>query len=220
MKVSAERDSRRAGVIWVMNLDWPRPSVEPAIPLTFRQIGPESLPALTQTLGEATSREFMSRLESSRRCYAAWAESGLAGYGWVSFEEEFIGELNLRVHLLPGEAYIWDCVTFPTFRRQGLYSTLLIHIAQDLSAKGFCRAWIGADLDNIPSQRGIARAGFQPVADLVETRVIALRRVWAQGRPGVSEQIVTEARRAFLGDRDKVWLAALSSAMKNESRRI
>jgi len=36
-----------------------------------------------------------------------------------------------------------------------------------------------------------------------------MRLVWAQGAPGVPEELVAEARRVFLGDRERVWLHAL-----------
>ncbi|HLO27862.1 MAG TPA: GNAT family N-acetyltransferase, partial [Anaerolineales bacterium] len=130
----------------------------------------------------------------------------------VSFNEEHIGELKLRMRLLPGEAYIWDCATLPAFRRNHLYSALLVYIIEELHAEGFCRAWIGADMDNKPSQQGIARAGFHHVADLVVERVLAMRQAWVQGQPGVPEHIIAEARRAFLNDRDQVWKTAAASA--------
>jgi hypothetical protein len=123
----------------------------------------------------------------------------------VSFHHEYVGELNLRVQLRPDEAYVWDCFTLSLFRQQGLYSSLLSYILLQLGDAGVRRVWIGADLDNIPSQRGIARAGFDIVADTVIARTLAMRLVWVQGRPGVSETLVAEARRVFLNDRDSVW---------------
>jgi hypothetical protein len=39
-----------------------------------------------------------------------------------------------------------------------------------------------------------------------------MRMVSVQGMPGVSDDLVADARRVFLDDRDKVWLSALSSA--------
>ncbi len=140
----------------------------------------------------------------------------VAAYGWVSLEEEDIGELNLRIKLLRGEAYIWNCVTLPSFREQLLYSALLIYILGQLHAQNICRVWIGADLDNVISQRGIARAGFHHVADLLIERVLALRQVWVTGLPGVPEAIVAEARRAFLNDRDKVWSRAIAPLRENQ----
>lgn len=134
--------------------------------------------------------------------------------GWISFEQESIGELGLRIKLLPDEAYIWDCATVPSLRKNHLYSALLCHILQELRGEGYRRAWIGADLDNAISRRGIARAGFHHVADLVVERVLTLRQVWVQGLPGIPQGIVAQARRAFLNDRDNVWLKASSTLLQ------
>jgi len=82
-----------------------------------------------------------------------------------------------------------------------------------LRTQQICRAWIGADLDTVPSQKGIARVGFHHIADLVIERVVAMRQVWVAGMPDVPELIVAEARRAFLNDRDKVWLTISSSTI-------
>jgi hypothetical protein len=138
-------------------------------------------------------------------------EEKIASYGWVSFHEEFVGELHLRLKLRSSEAYVWDCATLPAFRGNYLYSILLTYILEDLRAERLRHAWIGTDLDNVVSQRGIARAGFQCVADLVIERVLALRQVWVQGRPDVPENLVADARRVFLNDRDSVWLNARTS---------
>jgi GNAT superfamily N-acetyltransferase len=207
----ADNDPRRVGTIWVLNLDEPVPAVLPRVEATFRRLDPDLMPALVSTLGRDASTEFLQRFETGRRCYSAWVGDQLASYAWVSFEEEHIGELNLRIWLLPGEIYIWDCATVPAFRRNGLYSALLGHVVKELYAESFCRAWIGADMDNKPSQQGIARAGFHHVADLMVERVLATRQVWVQAQPDVPEYIVSEARRAFLNDRDKIGKPASST---------
>ena len=211
MTVSAENDPRRAGTIWMLNLDEPAPLIEPLIPAAFRRLAPDHLHVLASILGVPAS-VFLRRFETGRRCYGAWVEDELAAYGWVSFDDEHIGELNLRIRLLPGEVYICDCATLPDFRRKLLYSSLLTYILQELRSERLCRAWIGADMANIPSQRGMARAGFHHVADLVIARVLAIRQVWVQGRPGIPDQVVAEARRAFLNDRDQIWKWIAASA--------
>lgn len=209
--VSAENDPRRTGTIWMLDLSEGMPTHVPRIHAEFRRVAPDLVPALNTIRGRDASVEFSERFETGRQCYGAWVGDRLTAFGWVSFKDEGIGELNLRIKLLPGEAYVWDCETAPDFRRKGLYSALLVYILNELRAKNISRAWIGADLDNIASQKGIARAGFRHVADLVIERVLAMRQVWVVGLPGVPETIVAEARRAFLNDRDKVWLNASSS---------
>ena len=215
MMVSAENDSRRAGTIWSLNLDEAFPILQPFVPAAFGRVGPERLPVLASTM-DISASAWLQRFETGRRCYSAWVAGKLAAYGWVSFEDEYIGELNLRVRLLPGEVYIWDCVTLPAFRQKRLYSALLTYILGDLRTEGFCRAWIGADMENIPSQRGMARAGFHHVADLVVARVLAIRQVWVQGQPGMPDHMVAEARRAFLNDRDKIWRTVAAEAAQDQ----
>ena len=138
MMVSAENDPRRAGVIWALNLDEPTPVIAPRIPATFRAAGPESASAMAEAMGSAAAMEILQRFETGRRCYSAWVGDKLAAYGWVSFNEEHIGELNLRLTLLPGEAYIWDCVTLPAFRQKYLYSALLVYILGELRSESLC----------------------------------------------------------------------------------
>lgn len=218
MMVSAENDPRRHGTIWMLNLDQEAPAITPHLQADFRPVTLDLAPALAASADYLSLAEITKRLESGCQCYAAWIDSQVAAYGWVSFVEEEIGELNLRIKLLPGEAYIWDCATLPAFREKLLYSALLIYILDQLRAQNLCRAWIGADHDNIASQKGMARAGFHHVADLIIERVLAMRQVWVVGLPDVPESLVTAARRAFLNDRDKVWLNARSSTIQENSK--
>jgi ribosomal protein S18 acetylase RimI-like enzyme len=212
MRVPAEDDPRKAGTIWTLGPDDPSAQVAPAVAVNFRRVRPGGSAELAIASGAEDEAEVCRRLESDRRCYGAWVDGRLAAYGWISFDEEWVGELRLELQLQPGEAYIWDCATLPEFRQKGLYSALLVYIVGELRREATCRFWIGADLDNLPSQKGIARAGFRPVAHLVIERQLGMRMVWAQGVPGAPEELVAQVRRVFLRDRDRVWLAALSSA--------
>jgi hypothetical protein len=198
---------QRFGTIWTLDLDESLPEIVPLVEVSFRRIGPEAAPALAQAMGGDPSHLALKRFAAGSQCFAAWVERTLAAYGWVSFQEEYVGGLRLTLRLLPGEAYIWDCVTVPAYRRKYLYSALLVFIAGELRHDQICRAWIGADLANVPSQRGIDRAGFHRVADLVVENRPGFRVLWAEGYPGVPEALVAEARRVYLDSQEKVWQA-------------
>lgn len=201
MMQASETGPPPLGTLWILNLGGASlVSVAPRVPTTFQRIGPQATPSLAQAMGLDDPAIVLQRFARGCRCYVGRVESILATYGWVTFDEEEIGELGLRIRLGPGEAYIWDCGTVAAYRGQRLYPALLAHIVNELSTEGLRRVWIGADTDNLPSQNGMVLAGFQPVADIVLTRVLTIRRLWVRGRPGMPEQVVSDARRALLGN--------------------
>jgi ribosomal protein S18 acetylase RimI-like enzyme len=208
---STENASKIIGSMWTMEPDDPIPLVNPQIPAIFGRVDPEKASAQVDGLDKSQLEETHERLTNGRICYAAWIENKIAAFGWVSFNEEFVGELGLRLKLLPGEAYIWDCVTLPAFRQMHLYSALLAYIATDLRGQNLGRLWIGTNLENVASQRGIARAGFRQVGYLLVSQVNTKRMMWIQGAQGVPDRLIREAKRVFLDGVDRVWMAASGS---------
>jgi ribosomal protein S18 acetylase RimI-like enzyme len=198
--------TRHTGTFWMMDLGGPSPPrPAPRVQAEFCLAGSNDADAIAHVDGASDPAAVRQRFAGDRRCYVAWVDGTLAAFGWVSFSQELIGEIGLSINLLPGEAYVWDCVTAPAYRRRRLYSALLHHITTELRAHRMRRAWIGADLDNEPSQRGMALAGFEPVATLHMVRAAGWRVLWTAGKPNVSTNLVLEASRVMLGQRRR-WL--------------
>ena len=216
MMHTAEPDARPQGTFWMLDLGQPLPiGPLPQVPVAFMRAGPEVARELAQAMNLDDEAAVLQRFDDGRHCYVGRIEGKLATYGWVTFDEEHIGELSLSIRLKAGEAYIWNCATLPAYRGQQLYPALLIHIVSELHNQGLHRIWIGADTDNLPSQRGIVLAGFQPIGDIVISDVLTMRRAWLLGRPGISERLVMDARQALLGEREEVWLAANSGELSD-----
>jgi hypothetical protein len=213
MAPASELGPRHLGTLWVLNLtDLSSFEPVPRVAVNFQRVGSEAVPSLAQAMELDDPAEVLRRFAAGKSCYTGTVEGELATFGWVTFDEESIGELRLRIRLAPGEAYIWDCVTLAAYRGLLLYPALLCHMITDLRSEGLKRIWIGADADNLPSQKGIVLCGFKPIIDIVLDRVLTMRMCWARGCPGAPEQLVEEARRKLLGRRHEAWLAALSSA--------
>ncbi len=188
------------GTFWMLELDRPLPpAILPRIPATFMRIGPEVAGELVQAMGLDDPEIILQRFARGRHCYAARVDGKLVAYGWVTFDEEAIGELGLRFRLKAGEAYIWDCATLLAYRRQHLYTALLSCIVSELRASGLCRVWIGTDMDNLVSQNGIALAGFQAAIDFLVDSSQGISRPRLNGRPGIPEQLVMDVHQALLG---------------------
>jgi ribosomal protein S18 acetylase RimI-like enzyme len=201
------------GTLWLLDLNELSPvGPMPRVAVNFQRVDSEATLSLAQAMGLDSPEEVLKRFEAGKRCYIGNVEGVLATYGWVTFDEELIGELGLRIRLAPGEVYIWNCATLPEYRGLRLYPALLWHMINELRAQGLRRIWIGADTDNLPSQVGIRLCGFHPTADFVLDYALALYTSWIRGHSGAPEQHVEDARRALLGGRHKAWLAAISSA--------
>ena len=197
----SETEAQRLGILWMLKLDEPLPSSpQPRIPVTFSRAGREEAEELASAMGLDNPGPVLQRFERGSRCYIARVDARIVAYGWISFDEEEIGELGLHMRLNKGEAYIWDCGTLPEYRGQRLYPALLGYMLCELQKAGVQRVWIGTDADNLPSQVGVALAGCQPVVDVV--RDSATNRLVSRGRTGVPIEDVVDAHYAMFGNRD------------------
>jgi len=208
------------GILWMLDIRelatgaiGPPVRVAPQVPALFQRAGPQHVDELVRVMEPTdladTISVFQQRFASGRQCYIARVEGRVVAYGWVTFDEEKIGELGLSIRLAPGEAYIWDCATQPAFRGQRLYPALVTYIVDELWRAGLRRIWIGTDADNFPSQNGLALSGFQPVADVMIALTPTARQLIMRGRPGVSEEVVSDARRALFGEQE-FWSSAIA----------
>jgi GNAT superfamily N-acetyltransferase len=197
------------GVLWALDLEERAPampaspyaSAAPVICAEARPGADEAEAALARAMGLAEAGEIRRRFAAGSRCFVARGSDGhIAGYGWVSRGEERIGELERTLRMRPDEAYIWDCATLAPYRRRGVYTALLLAMADALGGAGVRRLWIGAARGNRPSLGGFARAGFQPVASVTFLRALGLRRFWVRAAPNAPAALVVEARRALLGE--------------------
>ena len=101
------------------------------------------------------------RLARGCRCFAAWEGDRVIGYGWLTSGPEWIGEVALEITPGPGEAYIWNCVTLPEHRRQGVFRGLLASICAEAGAT---RLWIASLPDS--AEAALPPLGFKPVVRL------------------------------------------------------
>jgi GNAT superfamily N-acetyltransferase len=190
------------GVLWALDLESAPPATSrPSTNATFTEATPEDAGALAAAMSYTGPEEVQRRSAAGSRCFVARIGDAIAAYGWVSQGEERIGELERLLRMRPGEAYIWDCATLEPYRRQGLYSALLVYIVAMLRREGLRRIWIGASLQNRPSLKGFANAGFQPVITILYARLLGLSHSWLVGVANAPPALVADARQALTNDR-------------------
>ena len=113
------------------------------------------------------------RLARGSRCFVVWIDDSVGGYGWLSTNPEWMGEIQLEIAPRPGEAYIWNCVTLAEHRRKGIFRSLLVGISEIARNEGLKRLWIGTIA--IPAEKALAPSGFRPALHFISVTVGALQ---------------------------------------------
>jgi GNAT superfamily N-acetyltransferase len=192
------------GTLWAAELGANLPPIYSArAAVEFIELGCHDADDLAIAMNLPSPEPILQRLQSGRRCFSLQAAGQIAAYGWVTHGAECVGELEREFHLLDGEAYVWDCGTVPSWRRQGCYSALLSHLIYQLHSEGILRIWIGASRRNQPSVQGFARAGFRPVVDITYCRCYRLTLMWIYQARTAQNPLVAAAYRILLNDHER-----------------
>jgi GNAT superfamily N-acetyltransferase len=139
---------------------WWRGDPLPALPgLSDLSIFPsDDVRTLAQLLA-IDAREIEERMRRGDRPWLARIAGAVVGWGWSAAAELSIGELGISRPIPPGNRYLWDFFTVPPWRGRGIYPRLLQAIvSREVDADRF---WLGHDLDNAASARGVAKSGFR-----------------------------------------------------------
>jgi GNAT superfamily N-acetyltransferase len=138
---------------------WWRGDPLPALPcLSDLSIFPSDDARTVAQLLAIDAREIEERMSRGHRPWLARIAGAVVGWGWSAAEELSIGELGISRPIPPGNRYLWDFFTVPPRRGGGIYPRLLQTIvSRDVHADRF---WLGHDLDNAASARGVAKSGF------------------------------------------------------------
>lgn len=125
------------------------------------------------------------------RCFGAWIDDKLAGYGWLSVKPEWISEVQLEIKPRAGEGYIWNCVTVPEYRRQGTFRAILTGITQVAREEGMKRLWLGTIA--IPAEKAVGPSGFKPAIRSDAFSFAGFHWISASAAPDASPSLVAEA---------------------------
>ena len=115
------------------------------------------------------------RLKNGDKLFIVTENDELAHYSWVKFDEMDITEASKKIKLKEGEACIYDCYTNKKFRGQGLYPSMLKYLKGYFKEKGFNKVYIYVEANNIPSIKGIEKAGFKKEDSIKYLRILGVK---------------------------------------------
>jgi len=145
---------------------WRRDPLPELAPLAGFRAAAISEPARISALTHLGGAEARERIERGHRAYVALVDDAPVGWGWSAAREASIGELWLRLRMPPGNRYLWGFETAPEWRGRGVYPRLLQCILRYEAAEAE-RFWIGHEPGNAASARGILKAEFEHLGEIM-----------------------------------------------------
>jgi GNAT superfamily N-acetyltransferase len=150
----------------------------PVLGLDRRELGFGALRELGYFKALDWPEYILGRLDSGAVCHGFFLDGRLVNIAWTT-----LGYLELEAGATIGDSSsvgVFDCYTLPAFRSRGIYTEALVMLVHAIRKSGVDGLLIGVDTGNLPSIKGIERAGFEPLY-----RLSRLRRL---GRDSLARQ--------------------------------
>lgn len=155
------RPTELAGLLWTW---WRGDRLASLPPLASFRVTTSPTEAVLAALTGLTATEVAARIEAQHQPYIAWIERTPVAYGWCASARAIFGAPPVTFDVPPGNRYLKDFATLPSWRGCGIYPRLLQAIIA--TETGADRFWILHRHDNCASARGIEKAGFTRVAHI------------------------------------------------------
>jgi RimJ/RimL family protein N-acetyltransferase len=142
-----------------------------------RNLHSEATAAVERQILQGENLEYLAGLEGDDLMFAHLDERGqVETYAFALFDTQYKRVLQVPV----STPLIGNCYTQPALRGRGLYPRMLRTACLCLARRGFGSAVISCSPDNIPSIKGIERAGFRRLRHsttwILLSRIVLARR--------------------------------------------
>jgi GNAT superfamily N-acetyltransferase len=158
---------------WIIYEQVTAPSTTTSQTLTQRQaLSFADLISLGYSKAKAFPEDIHRRYARGDLCHGFIHSGHLVTLGWsgMGYMELNIGETIQ----CPSAMGLFDFATDPAFQGRGFYTDALRQLTSLAGNEGLGSVWIAAHPGNIPSRKGIERAGFRAVRRLSKHRILGV----------------------------------------------
>jgi hypothetical protein len=132
--------------------------------------------------GDSPNRKLIEEVQGERLtkirfgrdevCFVAKHEGHVVSYVWGSRGKVDVDEIMMAVDIAPTDIYLYDAFTIEPFRGQNLYPSVLQRALEFGGKLDLVRSIIFVEARNMPSIRGVTKAGFTLFQKLLMTTVL------------------------------------------------
>jgi GNAT superfamily N-acetyltransferase len=148
------------------------PDEEKTFTTSHRSLGFDDLLDLGYAKAVSFPENIRQRFSRGDTCHGFFHSGQLVTIGWSGAHYM---ELNIGETLAcPSSWGLFDFATLPAHQSRGFYTDALRQLARLARKSGYQSCWIAVHPANIPSIKGIERAGFRPIRRINKRRVLGV----------------------------------------------
>jgi RimJ/RimL family protein N-acetyltransferase len=178
MKVSTTFYRRM--ILMVRPLDDTIPSPWPRLPVVFKILTKEDLPAYHRFRPDRRTSLIQNSLARGEQCFVAWYQGRIVHAGTMATGRVYVSYLRRHLILRPGEVYSHDSFTLPAYRGYGLAPARHAHVMRSFHQEGYRRIACLVAVENKAGFRVVEKLGYQAMGLYSCLRVGPWQREWQQ----------------------------------------
>ena len=106
---------------------------------------------------------FRGRLGKGHHCFAVWHKEQIVHAAWAATGRAPIGYLSRDLTLAPGEVFVFDAYTAPTFRGRGASPFRALVMGEHFRDRGYRSVLTAVHPENTVGFRPLEKVGAKPV---------------------------------------------------------
>ena len=162
----------RTGIIYECSLEKSIHRVEPKIKVIIREAAEDDLDKFKVIVNKKKIEIFRKRFKKNRICFIALDQNKITYFGWISFEDEYETNCQIKVKVNEKNTYWFDCYTVPEYRQNGLHSAVTTKALMYLKDKGCKKVLTLVMKNNIYSRKAFRKVGFE------EKKIVTLIKIF------------------------------------------
>ena len=174
-------------ILFERSLEEPIQERNPRIKVTIREATEDDLDKFKGIVTETKFELFRKRFKKDGSiCLIALDRERIACFAWISFEDEFESNAQVKVKLGEKEAYCFDAYTMQEYRNSGLHTAIFTKRLMYSRDKGYKKVLTLVQNKNVYSIKTVKKVGFRGKKIVTLVKLFGLKfHIWRKFKEDV-----------------------------------